>query len=72
MNRATIVLALCATACTTTYTKQGATDADFRIDNGQCNAQAMSAAPPTGLTAIGQKEAIRAACLEGKGWVRAK
>jgi len=61
------ILALLA-ACSTTYTREGATPEEFRREDAQCNAQAMSAAPPTGLAALAQKEAIRGACLEGKGW----
>lgn len=75
MNRILVAIAasLLVSGCATNWQKTGAGDADFRVDNGQCRAQALSATGGMGgLAMIAQTEAIREACLEGKGWVPAK
>lgn len=68
-----VALTLCVGCASSTWIKPGTVEADFRIDNGQCRAQAMSAtAGMTGFLGIAQSEAIREACLEGKGWQRSR
>jgi hypothetical protein len=47
------------------WVKPGATAADFRIDHGQCTAQAFSI-PNAPLI---QVAIVQSQCMRGKGWV---
>lgn len=59
-----LIAILLLTACATrkVWTKDGADDRDFQIDQGQCQAQALSA--PNALNEGG----VYQACMRGKGW----
>ena len=46
------------------WTKQGASDQEFHMDLGQCNAQAFSVAGGNLL----QIAIVQNSCLRGKGW----
>lgn len=50
-----------------TWYKAGASPADFKIDAGQCRAQAAGGSP--NMVPL-QMAMIYSACLEGKGWER--
>lgn len=56
---ALLLLAGCASA---PWQKPGAAEPEFRVDSGQCMAQAYSA--PAGQP----KQLIYNACMQGKGW----
>lgn len=45
--------------------KDNATEQDFHVDRGFCNAQAASVSLPR----IGQQDAVFRGCMEGRGWV---
>ena len=59
-----IVLPLLATGCMTppTWHKDGSSQEDFYTDQGQCRAQAFSAANQNALGVIYNS------CMQGKGW----
>ncbi|MDW7534505.1 MAG: hypothetical protein SCG82_01435 [Candidatus Nitrotoga sp.] len=46
------------------WEKPGASDRDFNVDRGQCNAQAFSVAGGN----IMQIAIVQNSCLQGKGW----
>lgn len=66
MKALLIVLALtaCATEPDRTWQKPGASSTDFAMDQGQCQAQAFSVAPPATTQAV----IVYTACMRGKGW----
>lgn len=60
---AVMLIAGCSTV-TDGWLKPGASDKDFHIDLGQCQAQAMAITDPM----RGQIAAVAEGCLRGKGW----
>ena len=46
------------------WEKPGASDRDFNVDRGQCNAQAFSVAGGN----LMQMVIVQNSCLQGKGW----
>jgi hypothetical protein len=61
---ALVVLAGCATQPQWVWAKQGATEDDFHMDRGQCQAQAFA----PGNVNLMQAALIMNGCLKGKGW----
>lgn len=58
-----LVMALAASGCATgVWLKAGSNEYDYKMDRGQCAAQAEM-----GYT-IWSRERIFAYCMEGKGW----
>ena len=64
-------LALCAfslCSCTAgTFTKPGATEADFRKDNYECERDAAMSGLGNGLVSVG----MRTECMEARGYTKA-
>lgn len=63
---AVIALAGCATQPEWYWYKEGATDAQFTAESGQCRAQAFSVAG----AALQQVAIVYTSCLQGKGWIQ--
>jgi hypothetical protein len=64
-SRLFVIVALCLLAgCATrkVWVKDGASDQEFRIDQGQCQAQAKSAPNPM------NEGGVFTGCMRGKGW----
>jgi len=61
---AAIALAGCASQPETYWAKAGATDSDFDIDKGQCDAQAFQVAGGS----LMQIALVQNGCMRGKGW----
>lgn len=59
------LLVLLLAGCATEWVQEGATEKDFRMADGQCNAQALSA-NVGGFTRM----SIYEYCMQGKGWQR--
>lgn len=64
----------CAAPSPYVWDRAGATQADFDVDAGQCEAQALAGAGPpmiglqANLAQIAQRDRIFDACMRGKGW----
>lgn len=70
MRRTIVCLAVLLSGCATpqehAWYKPGATEQDFYMERGQCNAQGASHA------VVGSEQLlwIFASCMQGKGWYR--
>jgi len=63
---ASITLAFILIACTTHYTKPGATTADFEADKATCDYQASAVAIPS-LSLVTYAD-LMGKCLRARGW----
>ena len=59
-----LIVILLAGCAPTIWNREGATEKDFNMDRGQCNAQALSVPGATNL----QRNAVFDNCMVGKGW----
>jgi hypothetical protein len=60
-----VLLTLCGCATTErVWVRQGATEQDFYVDRGQCQAQAFGA---PGMYTM-QVAMVFSSCMQGKGW----
>jgi hypothetical protein len=66
MLASVLVLAACQNQATT-WQRDGATQQDFYMDQGQCKAQAFGVASGNMM----QMAMVLNACMQGKGWYRA-
>lgn len=68
MTRAFIAIAMLTAGCAAekVWLKDGASKGDFRVDSGQCRAQAFGLSPGASVM---QVAIVYNGCLEGRGWV---
>lgn len=69
MNGRTLWAAIAAAALTScasrAWYKDASSEQDFRVDRGQCIAQAHGVSNPQPM----QRDVVFHGCMEGKGWV---